>query len=81
MNMPINVVTKLIENRPDEITGNSQKDIHERNSKHLENSLTSGLYVAEKLNWHIVNCMNNDKLRSIEDINDEIYNEIINLIK
>lgn len=81
MNMPINVVTKLIENRPDEITGNSQKDIHERNSKHLENSLTSGLYVAKKLNWHIVNCMDNDKLRSIEDINDEIYNEIINLIK
>lgn len=81
MNMPVPIAIELMENRPDEITGNAQKDIHERNPKHLENSLASGLYAAEKLNWYVVNCINNDKLRSIEDINDEIYNEIINLIK
>ena len=77
MNMPIDVVTKLIENRPDEITGNQKKDIHERNLSHLENSLTSGLYAAKRLNWHVVDCMNGNILRSIEDINDEIFNEIM----
>lgn len=77
MNMPIEIIKKLIENRPDEITGNSTKDIHERNFKHLENALTAGLYTANKLNWHVINCMENGELRSIEDINDEIYQEIL----
>lgn len=77
MNMPIDVVTKLIENRPDEITGNQKKDIHERNVSHLENSLTSGLYTAKKLDWYVVDCVKDGVLRSIEDINDEIFNEIM----
>lgn len=77
MNMPIETVNKLIENRPDEITGDSKKDIHERNTNHLKNSLTSGLYTAKKLNWHIVDCVKDNELRSIEDINNEIFNEIM----
>ena len=77
MNMPIEIVTELIENRPDEITGNQTKDIHERDISHLKNSLTSGLYTANKLNWYIVNCVNNGALRSIEDINNEVFDEIM----
>lgn len=76
MNMPIKFVNELISNRADEITGNFKKDIHERNTKHLENSLISGLYAAKKLNWYIVDCVKDEKLRSIEDINDEIYSVI-----
>lgn len=76
MNMPIEMVLKLIENRPDEITGNEKKDIHERNTKHLENSLKAGLYAAKKLNWYIVDCVKDGVLRGIDDINNEIYNEI-----
>ena len=80
MTMPINVILTLIEHRPDEISGNTTKDIHERNLSHLENSLTSGLYVAKKLNWYTVNCMKDDQLRTIEDINDEIFNEILRIV-
>lgn len=76
MNMPIDIALELIANRPDEITGSAKKDIHERNTKHLENSLKSGLYAAKKLGWYIVECVKDGKLRSIEDINDEIYNVI-----
>lgn len=76
MNMPIEWVIKLIENRPDEITGNAKKDIHERNTKHLENSLTSGLYAAKRLGWYVIDCVKDGELRTIEDINNEIYNEI-----
>lgn len=76
MNVPIETVLKLIENRPDEITGNSKKDIHERDITHLENSLKSGLYAAKKLGWYVVDCIKDGVLRSIEEINEEIYLEI-----
>ncbi|MDO4282700.1 MAG: thymidylate kinase [Clostridia bacterium] len=80
MNMPIEMVNKLIENRPDEITGNTKKDIHERNVDHLKNSLASGLYTAKKLDWYVINCVKDNLLRTIDDINDEIFNEIMHEI-
>ena len=37
-------------------------------------------YIADKYNWHKIDCCKDGKLRSIEDINDEIFNKIINRI-
>ena len=64
--------------RKNKFTNDEKKDIHELDAKHLENAVNSGLYVAKKLNWQIIECVKDGKLRSIEDINDEIYSKILN---
>ena len=38
-------------------------------------------YIADKYNWNKINCVENDKLRSIDSIHEEIYNLVIDRIK
>lgn len=74
------VSQKLMKNRMNKFTGEEDKDIHESNKEYLINSYNNSLYVADKYNWEIVKCCNSGKLRSIEDINNEIYDKIKNYI-
>lgn len=63
----------LTENRPNKITGESKKDIHERNYEYLISSYENALMLCEKYSWERIDCTEGGKLRSIEDINDELY--------
>ena len=36
----------------------------------------NSIEIAKKFNWDFIECAENDKMRSIEDIHEEIYNEI-----
>ncbi len=77
LDVPPDVSKKLMENRNNKITGEQEKDIHEKNSDYLEKSYNNALYVAKKCGWNVIECVKNGKLRSIEDINDEIYNLVM----
>lgn len=66
----------LMRNRMNKFTGKESKDIHESNKDYLISSYNNSLYVAEKYSWDIIKCCNDGELRSIEDINDEIYNNV-----
>ncbi|MBQ3502375.1 MAG: deoxynucleoside kinase [Clostridia bacterium] len=55
-----------------ELKSGATKDIEEENFQHVVDSYNSGKYVAEKYNWNIVNCMNENGMRDIEDIHKEI---------
>lgn len=77
--VPTNVSRKLMENRNNKITGEREKDIHEKNSEYLEKSYNNALYVAKKCGWNVIECVKDGKLRSIEDINDEIYNLVMSV--
>lgn len=50
----------------------SKKDIHEGNLDYLNRSRTAAEYCADKLNWKTVCCVTDGKMRSIEDIHEEI---------
>lgn len=50
----------------------SKKDIHEKNRVYLDRSREAAEYCAEKLGWKTVHCVSRGKLRSIEDISQEI---------
>lgn len=54
----------------------SQKDIHEKNVRFLDECRNNAMYSAEKLKWHVVDCCDGDKIRAIEDINRDIMNII-----
>lgn len=76
LNMPTEKAQELMKNRENKFSHTSQKDIHEKNAKHLEESYKAACSVAQKYGWYEIKCVKNDEIRTIEDIHDEIYNEI-----
>ena len=47
-------------------------DEHEKSPEHLKASEEAYIELSELYNWSRIECIKDDKLRSIEDINDEI---------
>ena len=47
---------------------------------HIIDSYNAAIDVAKKYNWYTVKCVRNDEIRSIEDIHEEIYEEIIRIL-
>ena len=70
------VSQELMKDRKNKFTGEEAKDIHESNKEYLINSYNNSLYIADKYNWKVIKCCKDNKLRTIEDINDEIYDNI-----
>lgn len=70
------VSKKLIENRKNKFTKEEKKDIHESNFKYLLSSYKNASYLKEKYKWININCIKDDKLKSINEINDDLYNYI-----
>ena len=46
----------------------------ERDIEHLKNAEATYSIAAHKYNYNIIHCVKDDKIRSIEDISDEVYN-------
>lgn len=70
-------VSKRLANERGELKVGKKQDIHEQDANHLIDAYNSGKYVANKFGWDVVQCMDGDRLKSI----DEIHNEIIEHIK
>ena len=49
------------------------KDIHERNLDYLRRSRAAAEYCARKLGWLSVECTRGGEMRSIEDIQEEVF--------
>ncbi|WP_042278152.1 dTMP kinase [[Clostridium] dakarense] len=81
LDVPIEFSQKLMENRKNKFTGEDKKDIHESDIKYLEDSYNNSLYIADKYKWKKINCVENNELRSIDSIHEDIYQVVINTIK
>lgn len=53
-----------------------KKDIHESNVDYMRKSSESAIYCSEKLNWIIIDCIRDGKMRSPEDIHEEILSKV-----
>ena len=80
LDVPIEFSQKLMENRKNKITGEDKKDIHESDIEYLTKSYNNSLYIADKYNWNKINCVENENLRTIEDIHEEIYKIVKEII-
>ncbi len=80
LNMPTDMAAKLMAERKNKITGESQKDIHEKNKEYLKKSYDNACEIAKKYNWQEIKCVDKE-LKSIEDIGEEIYNLVSSLLK
>ena len=76
LNMPPEYSAKLMKDRENKITHDSKKDIHERDAEHLKAAYNAACDLVKEYNWYEVKCVNNGKIRTIQDINDEIFTEI-----
>jgi len=76
LDMPPKQSMKLAMSRAEYKSGAS-KDIHEQDAQHIQNAYNTGKYVAQKLNWTIINCVNaNGEIKSIDDIHKEICSHL-----
>ena len=73
LDVPVDYSIKLMENRKNKITGEDEKDIHESDKDYLRRTYENSLYIADKYDWRIIECVRDGELRSIEDIGQEIY--------
>ena len=75
LDVPVDVSTRLMEERGIHKTG-TVKDVHEQNPEHLVKAYNSGKYVSEKYDWDVIQCTENEKIKSIEEISELIWNSI-----
>ncbi len=73
LDMPPACARKLMQDRANKITGEKQKDIHERDPHHLERAYENAMEIASLSGWQIIHCANDENIRSIDEISDEIY--------
>lgn len=57
-----------------------KKDIHESNKAYLNRSRRAADYCARTLNWEIVCCCKDGKLRAVEDIHGEIVERMARIL-
>lgn len=73
LDMPPEFGAELMRERENKFSGDSEKDIHERNKDYLKESYDNACFVAEKYNWQRISCVKDDKIRTIEEINEEVF--------
>lgn len=79
LDMPPQYSQELIKDRLNK-AGNQEKDIHERNLDYLLHSYNNACRLRSDYGWQMVNCVQDDKLRSIEEIHDDIYHYTLEII-
>ncbi len=50
-----------------------ENDVHESNLEFMKKVYDNAMFVADYLSWNKIQCNDGDKMRSIDDIHDEIY--------
>lgn len=48
-------------------------DIHERNQNYMRKVYENSIFIADYLSWDKVQCNDGNKMRTIEDIHEEVY--------
>lgn len=70
LHMPFSATDKLKQNR-------QFLDEHEKDKDYLKKAERSYLELADKYNFKKIECVKDNEIRSIEDINNEIFNYVI----
>ena len=55
---------------------NTSADIHEQDTEYLATCRRTGKAAAAFYGWTVVECVRDGKMRSIEDIHEEIYRHV-----
>ena len=68
---PFDLVTELRKARKQ--NDGVENDIHERNLDFMKKVYEGSMFIADYLSWDKIKCNDGDKMRSVEDIHEDIY--------
>lgn len=71
LDVPTDFTEKLLRHREAETS--TTADIHEKDTAYLALCRETGRAVAKHYGWHVIDCVQDGKMRSMEDIHNEIY--------
>jgi dTMP kinase len=74
--LDIDIDTALSQIRLRQAEIGSQADIHETDAGYLKNCLRAGRAAARHLGWKSIACLDNGRMRSVEDIHADIYGAV-----
>ncbi|MCX7902874.1 MAG: deoxynucleoside kinase [Caloramator sp.] len=76
LDVPPDISLSLIKDRPNKMSGDIKKDIHEKNSEYILTSYNNAVFCAERFGWRKIECYIDGILRTIDDIHEDIFNEV-----
>lgn len=77
LELPPVLSLSLVKSRSD--TTGQKMDIHEKDTAYMDKCYDAALYSCKRLGWKQIKCYEGDKIRTREDIAEEIYREVGNL--
>lgn len=80
LNIPPKVSQQLIKERENKFSHEKQKDIHEKDENYLKHAYDNACYLIKKYGWDEINCTADGTLRTIDDIHEEIYSKVKEII-
>lgn len=75
LHMPAVASISLVQKREE------MADEHEKNAEYLKKAENTYMLIASEYNFKTIECMKNDRIRTIEDINEELYNLVVEYLK
>ncbi len=85
LSVPIPFVKKLLKERNKNSSRaylGKKKDVHEKDINFMNNSYKSAMWLAkDQANWCKVDCVVKNKLRTREDIHEEVYQNVLKVLK
>ena len=75
LDVPVEISIKLARQRAD-LKNGEQKDIHEKDDNHLIDAYKKAKYVSNKFNWITVDCVENNNLKTIDEIHKDILTKL-----
>ena len=75
LDVPTDFTEKMMRRR--EADTNTSADIHEQDLDYLATCRRTAKTAAAFYNWTVIQCVENDAMRSIEDIHEEIYRHVM----
>lgn len=73
LNMPTDMAIRLMAERKNKITGEEKKDIHERDKEYLKESHANACKIANTYNWKEIKCSDGERIKTIEEIGEEVF--------
>lgn len=79
LDVPTDFTEKLLRHREQDT--NTKADIHEKDTAYLATCRETGRAAAAYYGWTVVQCVKDGKMRTIEDIHNEIYAHVQNCLE
>ena len=74
LDVPTDFTEKLMRSR--EAATGTTADIHEKDLQYLATCRETGREAAQYYGWTVISCVRDGRMRSIEDIHEEIYRHV-----